>query len=139
MTNQKKGDMEANEFLHGKLYPERCWHEFARIYVEDEAEYCKHCKWIKIHPTKGELSNPTYSTMPIQDLIARLVEIGEWEKFGDYLRMQALAVRILSSTTTQPDKYYLAVETISQPRFANLMLGYWGWQGELFNEKQKGE
>jgi len=74
--------MDANEFLHEKLkgWPEKEWHQ------PDVSDFMDCECGDKLHTIEKLNShikehNPIYSTMPIQDLIARLVEIGEWEKF----------------------------------------------------------
>ena len=112
-----------NQFIHSKLYPEKCWHNF--IYKSNQF-YCTECyNW-----SSAVKSSPDYFTDEwIPKLIARLVGLG-WERnFGEYLRRQGMAVRIQSSTTVQPDTYFFRFDLISQPRFTTL----------LYNYLQKGE
>jgi hypothetical protein len=80
--------------------------------------------------------------MPIQDLIARLVELGEWVEFRLYAYMVfseiAEPVRVWKVWFETPGETGMAefeAWLIQQPRFANLLLGYFpGYEGELFDE-----
>ena len=119
--------MNENQFIHEKLYPKECWHEWT---AKDDPKYRNRiCKKCKVSIEKRTYDKPDYFTMPVEKLIARLVGLG-WERnFGEYLRRQGMAVRIQSSTTVQPDTYFFRFDLISQPRFTTL----------LYNYLQKGE
>ena len=114
--------MTPNEFLHRHLYPGECWHS-GSIYREPNGNRrfgCSKCG--------SAAPNPNYSTMPIQDLIARLVELGEWVEFRLY------AYKVWFETPGETGMAEFEAWLIQQPRFANLLLGYFPGYAGLFYE-----
>jgi len=125
---------DPNKFLHEKLqgWPEKEWHEYG-VWEQPkqglpymECLCCGH----RISYWKDAKSNPTYRTMPVDHLIQRLVEIGEWVKFVDYVNW--------NHCPTELDTPHLYAWLCQQPRFTNLMLQYFpGYEGEMFKEDGK--
>jgi hypothetical protein len=120
--------MTANEFLHGKLYgmdeisewpcQQLCGGTGEAIYHNVDGK----CKHPECHP-KNDDRIPTYHTMPIQDLIARLVEMGEWEKFEKYSYHA-----YMTSPCDKGESYYIPW-FCQQPRFSELLFDFFHTEG----------
>ena len=130
--------MTKNEYIHSKLYSDQCWHVLAYTEIGRKTEGGKRYKESYYACTKcgkRHVTNPDYSDMPIQGIIARLVELGEWENLWEYSTYEYMPLDEYPG-----DFHYstFAAWLCQQPRFSNLLLQYWGWEGELFKEDGNG-
>ena len=113
--------MNMNQFIHSKLYPEKCWHEQGKSTKSNpNGDYqCVKCKKriLEWFAYPESVSNPDYFTDEwIPKLIARLVELGWWRKFEDYYG------RIYMEPIVSVE--WLIPWLCQQPRFTTLLVDY---------------
>ena len=112
-------EMNENQFIHEKLWPEKCWHEW----TDNEGDWpeCKHCKCRRYHVD----DNPDYFTDEwIPKLIKRLVELGWWNNFAGYCRKVFREECNVEGTLLWWETERTMSYLIQQPRFTTLLYDY---------------